>query len=131
MEDIALSKRLKRLSRPLCLTARVTTSGRRWDERGVIRTILLMWRLRLAYFLGASPATLARRYGYAPRDDRSRDAQAASARDDHQRRDDARRRAAAPSGTRRRSARRTARWFRAAPRRCAIGATVIAQIAML
>ncbi len=68
MEDIELSRRLKRLSRPLCLTARVSTSGRRWDERGTIRTIFLMWRLRLGYFLGANPAALARRYGYVPRD---------------------------------------------------------------
>jgi hypothetical protein len=68
MEDVALSKRLKRISRPLCLAARVTTSGRMWDERGVIRTVLLMWRLRLSYWFGANPATLARRYGYAPRD---------------------------------------------------------------
>lgn len=64
MEDVALSRRLKRISRPLCLTARVTTSGRRWEQHGVVRTILLMWRLRLAYFLGAEPAALARRYGY-------------------------------------------------------------------
>lgn len=68
MEDIELSKRLKRVSRPLCLAARVTTSGRRWEQRGTIRAILLMWRLRLAYFLGAEPAALARRYGYVPRD---------------------------------------------------------------
>ena len=68
MEDVALSKRLKRIGRPLCLAARVHTSGRRWTKRGVIRTILLMWRLRLAYWLGAEPAALARRYGYAPRD---------------------------------------------------------------
>jgi rSAM/selenodomain-associated transferase 2 len=68
MEDIALSHRLKRISRPLCLRTRVTTSGRRWDERGVLRTILLMWRLRLAYFLGAEPRRLARRYGYVPRE---------------------------------------------------------------
>jgi rSAM/selenodomain-associated transferase 2 len=68
MEDIAMSRRLKRLSRPLCLRARVVTSGRRWDQRGALRTILLMWRLRLAYFLGASPDALARRYGYAPRE---------------------------------------------------------------
>jgi rSAM/selenodomain-associated transferase 2 len=64
MEDIALSKRLKRKSRPLCLRARVTTSGRRWETNGVLRTIWLMWRLRLAYFLGADPARLARQYGY-------------------------------------------------------------------
>lgn len=64
MEDIALSKRLKRLGRPLCLRERVTTSGRRWERHGVLRTILLMWRLRLAFFFGADPAALARRYGY-------------------------------------------------------------------
>jgi rSAM/selenodomain-associated transferase 2 len=68
MEDVALSKRLKRRGRPLCLAARVTTSGRRWERQGVLRTIVLMWRLRLAYFLGAEPAALARRYGYLPRD---------------------------------------------------------------
>jgi rSAM/selenodomain-associated transferase 2 len=67
MEDIALSRRLKQHSRPLCLPQRVTTSGRRWEQHGVLRTILLMWRLRLAYFLGAEPDTLARQYGYAPR----------------------------------------------------------------
>jgi rSAM/selenodomain-associated transferase 2 len=64
MEDIALSKRLKRLSRPLCLRERATTSGRRWETHGVFRTILLMWRLRLAYFFGADSAALARRYRY-------------------------------------------------------------------
>ena len=68
MEDIALSKQLKRISRPLCLTAHVTVSGRRFDERGAIRMVLLMWRLRLEYWLGVSPATLARRYGYIPRE---------------------------------------------------------------
>jgi len=68
MEDVALSKRLKRVSRPLCLTARVIVSGRRFDERGAARMILLMWRLRLEYWLGVPPATLARRYGYAPRE---------------------------------------------------------------
>ena len=68
MEDVELSKRLKRVSRPLCLAARVTASGRHWEKRGTIRTILLMWRLRLAYFFGAEPAALARRYGYVPRD---------------------------------------------------------------
>jgi rSAM/selenodomain-associated transferase 2 len=64
MEDIALSKRLKRLSRPLCLRERAVTSGRRWETHGVFRTILLMWRLRLAYFFGADPAALAGRYRY-------------------------------------------------------------------
>jgi rSAM/selenodomain-associated transferase 2 len=67
MEDVELSKRLKRISPPLCLVARVTTSGRRWKQNGVLRTMLLMWRLRLSYWLGAEPAALARRYGYSPR----------------------------------------------------------------
>jgi len=62
MEDVALSKVLKQRGRPTCLHEKVTTSGRRWDERGVLRTILLMWRLRLLYFLGARPEDLARRY---------------------------------------------------------------------
>jgi rSAM/selenodomain-associated transferase 2 len=62
MEDITLARALKRVSPPLCLRERVTTSGRRWEKRGVVRTILLMWRLRLAYFFGASPDELARRY---------------------------------------------------------------------
>jgi rSAM/selenodomain-associated transferase 2 len=67
MEDIALSARLKRVSWPLCLRARVTTSARRWRQNGMLRTILLMWRLRLSYFLGADPQRLAREYGYAPK----------------------------------------------------------------
>jgi rSAM/selenodomain-associated transferase 2 len=68
MEDIVLSRRLKRLSRPACLAARVTTSGRRWERNGVLRTILTMWRLRLAFALGADPRNLALAYGYRPRD---------------------------------------------------------------
>jgi rSAM/selenodomain-associated transferase 2 len=67
MEDIVLSRRLKRLGRPLCLSARALTSGRRWETHGVVRTILAMWRLRLAFYLGAEPATLASSYGYVPR----------------------------------------------------------------
>ena len=65
MEDVALSARLKRIGRPLCLYARVTTGGRRWRQQGVMRTILLMWKLRLAYFFGSDPGRLARQYGYA------------------------------------------------------------------
>jgi rSAM/selenodomain-associated transferase 2 len=64
MEDVALSARLKRIGRPLCVAARVTTSGGRWRQRGLWRTILLMWSLRLRYFFGADPARLARAYGY-------------------------------------------------------------------
>jgi rSAM/selenodomain-associated transferase 2 len=68
MEDLVLSRALRRRSRPACLSARVTTSGRRWERRGVLRTVLSMWRLRLAFFLGADPRRLAAAYGYRPRD---------------------------------------------------------------
>ena len=68
MEDIALSRALLRLSRPVCLRQRVTTSARRWEQHGVWRTVLLMWRLRAAYFFGADPARLALQYGYRPRE---------------------------------------------------------------
>lgn len=64
MEDIALSKRLKRESPPLCLSQRALTSARRWEKHGVLSTVVLMWRLRLAYFLGADPKDLAQQYGY-------------------------------------------------------------------
>ena len=66
MEDIAISRRLKRLCRPYCIAAPAVTSGRRWEHNGVIRTILLMWRLRLSYYLGVEPALLAELYD-APR----------------------------------------------------------------
>ena len=62
MEDIEMSKRLLKLSRPACLRARVVTSGRRWETQGVWRTVLLMWRLRLAYWRGATPERLAALY---------------------------------------------------------------------
>ncbi|MBI1396280.1 MAG: glycosyltransferase [Betaproteobacteria bacterium] len=62
MEDVAFSKRMRGFSRPACLPARVRTSGRRWERDGVWHTILLMWRLRLAYFLGVDPGALARQY---------------------------------------------------------------------
>jgi rSAM/selenodomain-associated transferase 2 len=65
MEDVAFSRAAKRVGEPLCLSPRAITSGRRWEQRGVMRTILLMWRLRLAYSLGAAPARLAHLYGYA------------------------------------------------------------------
>lgn len=62
MEDIELSKRLKRISAPACVQMKVTTSGRRWIERGAWRTIWLMWRLRWAYWRGVPATILARRY---------------------------------------------------------------------
>ncbi|MES2938977.1 MAG: TIGR04283 family arsenosugar biosynthesis glycosyltransferase [Pseudomonadota bacterium] len=65
MEDIALSARLRRESQPVCLRERVATSGRRWEQHGVWRTIFAMWRLRAAYFFGAPARDLAARYGYS------------------------------------------------------------------
>jgi rSAM/selenodomain-associated transferase 2 len=62
MEDIELSRRLKRAGRPACLRDKVVTSGRRWERSGVWRTILLMWRLRLLYWLGVPADALARPY---------------------------------------------------------------------
>jgi rSAM/selenodomain-associated transferase 2 len=62
MEDVAFSKAMQRRGPPACLRSRVRTSGRRWESRGVLRTVLLMWRLRLAYALGADPARLVEKY---------------------------------------------------------------------
>jgi rSAM/selenodomain-associated transferase 2 len=62
MEDIELSKRLKRFSRPACIHQCVNTSGRRWETRGVWPTIFLMWRLRWAYWRGADASELAGLY---------------------------------------------------------------------
>ncbi len=62
MEDIELSRRLRAVAAPACLRQRVRTSGRRWDERGALRTIARMWWLRWRYWRGASPETLAQAY---------------------------------------------------------------------
>lgn len=62
MEDIALSKLLRTISRPICLTAKVTSSGRRWETFGVFKTMILMWSLRLRYFFGDDPSVLAELY---------------------------------------------------------------------
>lgn len=62
MEDIEISKRLKCLSSPYCIKAKVSSSARRWEKFGICRTILLMWTLRLRYFLGESPEVLNQLY---------------------------------------------------------------------
>jgi rSAM/selenodomain-associated transferase 2 len=63
MEDIDLSRRLKkRHGPPLCLNPPLVTSSRRWETHGIWRTVFLMWRLRLAYALGADPGRLAALY---------------------------------------------------------------------
>lgn len=62
MEDISISKRLKKLGRPVCLEASVITSSRRWEENGILRTIFKMWKLRLAYAMGVNPDHLVTQY---------------------------------------------------------------------
>lgn len=62
MEDIELSKRLKKQGAPACLHSKAITSGRRWLTRGIWTTILLMWRLRWDYWRGESPERLAKFY---------------------------------------------------------------------
>ena len=62
MEDIVFSKRLRNLGWPACLKLPVLTSSRRWEQRGIVRTILLMWRLRLLFFLGVPADKLAKQY---------------------------------------------------------------------
>jgi rSAM/selenodomain-associated transferase 2 len=62
MEDIALCKRLRRRAKPLIVREPVTTSSRRWEEQGIVSTVIRMWILRLAYFLGVSPARLRHYY---------------------------------------------------------------------
>lgn len=64
MEDIEITTRLRRVVRPHCLRTRVSTSARRWRERGIVRTIVTMWLLRSAWFFGMSPVRLSRIYGY-------------------------------------------------------------------
>lgn len=62
MEDVEISRRLRAVSAPVCLRERVRTSGRRWESRGVWRTIFLMWRLRWRYWRGEPAASLAEAY---------------------------------------------------------------------
>ena len=62
MEDVEISKRLKKISKPVCIKQKVTTSSRRWETNGVAATILLMWKLRLYYFIGVSPDRLKQLY---------------------------------------------------------------------
>ncbi len=62
MEDIVFSKNLRNLGWPACIKHPVVTSSRRWEEKGIVRTVLLMWRLRLLFFLGVPAERLARQY---------------------------------------------------------------------
>jgi len=62
MEDIELSSTLKQLAKPVCLSERVISSGRRWEHNGVVRTVFKMWLLRFRYFLGSRPDVLEKEY---------------------------------------------------------------------
>lgn len=62
MEDLALSRALRQLTRPACVRAEAVVSSRRWDHFGMVRTVLLHWAIHLGYFLGVEPTTLARHY---------------------------------------------------------------------
>jgi hypothetical protein len=62
MEDIAFSRAMRRVARPVCLRSKMLVSARRWERRGVVRTVLQMWGLRAAYFFGASPDWLHQQY---------------------------------------------------------------------
>jgi len=65
MEDVEFSKRLKREGVIACMKEKVVTSSRRWEKKGIVRTILLMWKLRFLYWAGTSPERLAELYRYA------------------------------------------------------------------
>ena len=67
MEDVALSRRLKKIEKPVCIKQKVITSSRRWENKGIMATVLLMWKLRLYYFLGVSPEKLNRLYRHVSR----------------------------------------------------------------
>lgn len=62
MEDVEISRQLKKLSASVCVKQKVITSSRRWESKGVVATVLMMWKLRLYYFLGVSPEKLNRLY---------------------------------------------------------------------
>ncbi|QIB67764.1 glycosyltransferase family 2 protein [Kineobactrum salinum] len=62
MEDVELCARLRQQARPRVLPLTVETSSRRWEQRGVARTVLQMWALRLGFALGVAPAHLSRAY---------------------------------------------------------------------
>lgn len=64
MEDVEISRRLKQWARPCCIRDKIVTSSRRWEKNGILPTILLMWRLRLAYALGVSPEKLVHSYKF-------------------------------------------------------------------
>ena len=71
MEDVAMSKLARAQSAPVLASTAIVTSSRRWEVNGIINTLVLMWALRLAYFLGVSPDRLHRIY-YPPEHQKTR-----------------------------------------------------------
>lgn len=62
MEDIAMSKKARKIERPCCINKMVTTSSRRWEQNGPFSTVFLMWFMRFSYWIGIKPETLHRLY---------------------------------------------------------------------
>jgi len=62
MEDIAISKNLKKFSRPACVKEKLITSSRRWEKNGILSTVFLMWKLRFLFWLGVSANKIALQY---------------------------------------------------------------------
>jgi rSAM/selenodomain-associated transferase 2 len=62
MEDVELCKRLRVNTKPMVISSPVISSSRRWEEKGIVRTVMLMWYLRALYFLGVSPSVLLKKY---------------------------------------------------------------------
>jgi rSAM/selenodomain-associated transferase 2 len=66
MEDVELSRRMRRAGKTVLLPLRVETSGRRWEAWGPFRTVLFMWRLRIGHLLGRTPSQSAEAYRRGP-----------------------------------------------------------------
>ena len=62
MEDIEISKRLKKIAPPVCLNSKVVSSSRKWEKQGIVTTIIKMWCLRLLFFVGVPSEKLVKIY---------------------------------------------------------------------
>ena len=66
MEDVELSRRMRRAGKTVLLPLRVESSGRRWEAWGPLRTVLFMWRIRIGHLLGRTPSRCAEAYRRGP-----------------------------------------------------------------
>jgi rSAM/selenodomain-associated transferase 2 len=62
MEDVELSQRLRKLTKPVLLNGPITIDARRWEKQGILRQTLRNWSIQFSYLLGVSPERLARKY---------------------------------------------------------------------